>query len=231
MKIALITDNGTIQKIFYLSAQKRNYDLEINEINKDNDIVFVDNENINDKLLKKITSLNSKKVLILSKNDKKVPEFDSYLIKPFLPSDLINLLENIDNVPISENENINELFNSDTKNLKGETKVLNKQNNKNSIIDEIDEDILVDLDDDKLEDSKENKNEFDLNELDKINEEEILKAFNNRENNLNNKIDENNSIKNNLSLQEKTLGDILKINWEELKKAKAKVTITIDFGG
>ncbi len=32
------------------------------------------------------------------------------------------------------------------------------------------------------------------------------------------------------TLEEKTLGNILNINWEELKKAKAKVTITIDFG-
>ena len=33
------------------------------------------------------------------------------------------------------------------------------------------------------------------------------------------------------TIQEKTLGTVLNINWEELKKAKAKVTITIDFGG
>jgi uncharacterized membrane protein len=32
------------------------------------------------------------------------------------------------------------------------------------------------------------------------------------------------------SAEEKTLGAILNINWEELKNAKAKVTITIDFG-
>jgi len=31
-------------------------------------------------------------------------------------------------------------------------------------------------------------------------------------------------------IREKTLGSVLNINWEELKKAKAKVTITIDFG-
>jgi len=32
------------------------------------------------------------------------------------------------------------------------------------------------------------------------------------------------------TIEEKTLGSVLNINWEELKKAKAKVTITIDFG-
>ena len=30
---------------------------------------------------------------------------------------------------------------------------------------------------------------------------------------------------------QKTLGNVLNINWEELKKSKAKVTVTIDFGG
>ena len=45
----------------------------------------------------------------------------------------------------------------------------------------------------------------------------------------NEKKDENKEISK--GLEEKTLGSILNINWEELKKAKAKVTITIDFGG
>ncbi len=44
------------------------------------------------------------------------------------------------------------------------------------------------------------------------------------------KVQELQNIINEPTPQEKTLGGILNINWEELKKAKAKVTITIDFG-
>ena len=84
--------------------------------------------------------------------------------------------------------------------------------------------------------------EFDLKELENIDEKELAEAVGEeiaqeleKEDNDNKNIqDENNKNLQNdetYDSMQKTLGNILNINWEELKKAKAKVTITIDFGG
>lgn len=79
-------------------------------------------------------------------------------------------------------------------------------------------------------------------ELENISEEDLAKALGEEmENDKNEESEENESIEEikepevknentKTEIHSKTLGSILNINWEELKKAKAKVTITIDFG-
>jgi len=380
MKILLLTKNGTIQKLFSLSADKRGDEIFINEeISDSYDVVFVDKEILNDEILEKISNSPFKKVLILGKKDEKLPGFDSYLIKPFLPTDLISLLDKISKEKGNKEDDFIEkeldsedlIINLDDdldnkeddlvvpiENIDGDDSVLNEENKDLESKENIDEDITVKKDnfekendeledilgdefdqenqidvksilDNSLDNSSENENtlneenidilrednimesnqkmedeilvddneldeegllgkdileekaieteekeevdeeisdigdeiledveeikdddleeeklDLDLSELDNIDESELAEAIGEdiekEESKIENeelKTDEKNLIEeeNNRveekSIEEKTLGNILNINWEELKKAKAKVTITIDFGG
>jgi len=278
MKILLITQNATIEKLFKLSAAKRGDEIEIGSVDsiadKDYDVIFIDKELFNEELFNSLKSSfeEAKFVLILNKNDEKIPGFDDFLVKPFLPTDLISLLDNIKD---KEHTDVNELdefdlesFNTDD--LEDDFLVSDEDLEKEVEEDEEEEDFIVDdkelddlleedsieeenledeieekedvddaiVEDEEMIDTEENEDELDK-ELENIDEKELAEAIGEEipEENEELKTDEKNLIEeeNNLveeeSVEEKTLGSILNINWEELKKAKAKVTITIDFGG
>ena len=101
MKNALLfTNNATIKKLFSLSLEKKGMELIEGDIQNPNfaaDIIFIDNEILNNELLDKLKNTNVKKVLILGKNEEKKDGFNEYMNKPFLPTDLIELLTKLEN--------------------------------------------------------------------------------------------------------------------------------------
>jgi uncharacterized membrane protein len=353
MKILLFSNNPTIQKLFTLSAEKKGNEVEIATEDympeDDYDLVFIDKEVFSQELFENIkTHYHAKYILILGKNDEKIEGFDDYLYKPFLPTDLIDFIEKVENKGFNEDISLDELENEidienfeekdefnlesldeldsiedfesidhleeiedlesadsieDLENLDNSEDFLIQEDtledeveekdeeedflvNENELLEEIekeevevndiveekaiedlvdeniDEDIAVDIEEDLLNENLEensandNLKETESNEemehdLDELNEKELAEAlgeeveeditqtqelveeneveeFNQEIEQNTQTIEENEDTK---SLQEKTLGNILNINWEELKKAKAKVTITIDFGG
>jgi len=359
MKILLFSNNPTIQKLFTLSAEKKGNEVEIATEDYmpegDYDLVFIDKEVYSQELFENIKALyHAKYILILGKSDEKIEGFDDYLYKPFLPTDLIDFIEKVENKGFNEDISLDELENEidiesfeekdefdlesldeidsiediesidniedlesidsveDLEDVDGIENLESLDNSEDFLIEEdtledeveekdeeedflvnenellediekeevevndiveekaiedlvdenIDEDIAVDIEEDLLnENLEENSAEDNLEEtesneemeldLDELNEKELAEAlgeeveeditqtqelveeneveeFNQEIEQNTQTIEENEDTK---SLQEKTLGNILNINWEELKKAKAKVTITIDFGG
>ena len=75
MKLLLITNNATIQKLFSLSAEKKGDELVLSyngEIPEDDfDVIFIDKELFSEELFNKLKSKNATFVLILGKNDEK----------------------------------------------------------------------------------------------------------------------------------------------------------------
>jgi uncharacterized membrane protein len=126
MKNALLfTNNATIKKLFALSLEKKGLTLIEGDINnptfENTNIVFIDNEIFSEDLLSKIGD-NLKKVLILGKNEEKRDGFDDYMIKPFLPENLLDLISKLEDVshnndeistPIDENSSSQDDFNID----------------------------------------------------------------------------------------------------------------------
>ncbi len=365
MKILLITENPTIQKLFSLSAEKKGDEVSVG--NKESipdenyDVVFLDKEVYSketfDNLKKSFPS--SKFVLILNKNEEKIPGFDEFLQKPFLPTDLIDMLENInenkksaadvgeDEFDLESFEEIPDAGDFDEKNDDEDFLISDDELEKEVEESDEDEDFIIDeseLEEDKIDDEEEflkediteekaleneeenfdmedleeieempqetsetseeienvqeqeseelfpekteetaekpeeiqeipesepqeteyeepvvsedfepeenegseEENEIDLSELEKIDENELASAIGEEIENSNVLEPENENfeekektqeitekapvLEKEKTIEEKTLGNILNINWEELKKAKAKVTITIDFG-
>ena len=316
MKILLLSENATIQKLFTLSAQKRGDEVSIGNLESipedEYDVVFIDKALFSDGLFNKLKSTfsSAKFVLILDKKDEKIPGFDEFIVKPFLPTDLIELLENINKTKSNDKldedleefdlESFDDLDNDDF-DMEEDFVISDDELDKEVDESEEEEDFIIEddeleekpsdeeelinediVEEEALEDEISQKEEVDedfaIEELDEenekplnkdeetlidngeINEEEIenedleeldkeLESIDEKslaeaigedlaqelEKQENETINENNEIhketSNQENIEEKTLGSILNINWEELKKAKAKVTITIDFGG
>jgi len=104
MKILLITSNATIEKLFVLSAEKKGDEVIVGQ--SDNisddvyDAVFIDKDLYTEELYERLKNdyPNAKFVLILSKKDEKIVGFNEYLTKPFLPTDLMDLLDKLPNI-------------------------------------------------------------------------------------------------------------------------------------
>jgi uncharacterized membrane protein len=113
-KALLFTNNATIKKLFSLTFNKEGIELEDGDFQNSNfenvDVVFIDSENLNDELLSFMPS-QIKKVLILGKNEEKKLGFDDYIIKPFLPNDLLDLIKRLE--ASSNQTNDKEVENSD----------------------------------------------------------------------------------------------------------------------
>jgi len=107
MNILLFTKNATIEKLFSVSLEKHGMNLIKGDIKNptlyDANVIFVDNDILNEIPLNYFN--NTKKILILGKNEKKAVGFDEYMIKPFLPMDLINLIFNL-NIEEKDDEEI-----------------------------------------------------------------------------------------------------------------------------
>ena len=108
MKILLITSNATIEKLFVLSAEKKGDEVSIGTAENIPegvfDAVFIDKDLYSEELFENLKTLfpNAKFVLIVSKNDEKIVGFNDYLTKPFLPTDLMDLLEKLPNMTTDE---------------------------------------------------------------------------------------------------------------------------------
>ena len=110
MKVFLITSNVTIEKLLALSAQKRGDDVIVGSFEDlpDEEIkaIFIDKDEFDGEKFNNLKFIykDVKYVLILSKKDEKIEGFDEYLYKPFLPMDVINLLEAIKNDNLVKDE-------------------------------------------------------------------------------------------------------------------------------
>ena len=306
MNILLITQNTTIEKLFKLTIPKKNNELKVGNLEfipkGEYQIIFMDNELFSEDLFNnlKATFENAKFILILNKNDEKIFGFDDFIIKPFLPTDLLFLLKSMNNKFLSKDCELNnfDLSSFNDMDLEEEDFIISEEDLKRDVKEtQIEEDFIIDdkeleenknllqknivekelLNEEKksstkdfsikndiykkskklkkiknrknfkkygkLKDKKENrmakinKNSENSNEFKKlknINEKELAKVIGE---DIGEELEKDVKIKTNrekLNLEnnkEKTLGDILNVNWEELKKARAKVTIIIDFGG
>lgn len=99
LTILLINDNKIVSRLFQLSSQKHNYDLEENnQYNASKDaynIVFVDSQIYDeDKFLELKSKINFDKSAYLGEKGKEKPKiFDLLLEKPFLPTDFVSLMQ------------------------------------------------------------------------------------------------------------------------------------------
>jgi len=156
MKILLITSNATIEKLFILSAEKKGDEVSVG--NTENipdgvfDAVFIDKDLYTKDLFDSLKELfpDAKFVLIVSKHDEKIVGFDDYLTKPFLPTDLIELLERLPNMQQSEKSEDEEIDIESFDELKDLD--LSDENELNDMADlELGDDLDFDLDLDDIE--------------------------------------------------------------------------------
>jgi hypothetical protein len=199
MKTALLfTDNATIKKLFSLSLEKINMKLiedDINNPQKEADVIFIDNSVYSNELMQKLP--NSKKVLILGKNEEKKPGFDNYMLKPFLPTDLIELIQNMKTSQENKNEeelNIDDDILSDDLNLEEDLNNLGLDDDLNFEKDDIDLNLDDDFSIDNSEinidnENKEKEDELNFDDMeiedeDILNDEELSTEKNNDELNL-----------------------------------------------
>jgi hypothetical protein len=175
MKILLISSNPTIEKLFTLSAEKKGDNVIVGSkeflLEKEFDAVFVDidyyDESFMSELKEKLPS--AKFVLILSKKDEKLPGFDAYLTKPFLPTDLIDFIEKLPEMGEGNDDFDIENF-DDELNLEEENFDLGELEKE-----DVDEFALDDLDDLDMEIESDNKDDFaDIEELEELNDDEVL---------------------------------------------------------
>ncbi|SFP31188.1 hypothetical protein [Hydrogenimonas thermophila] len=103
MRMLLVNDNPVVAKLTGLSAQKAGveveeiFDIEEIEGSTSADIVFIDNAKLNELTVDEFKNLvKAKKYgLIYADENQKNPEFDFYLKKPFLPTEMVDLLSKI----------------------------------------------------------------------------------------------------------------------------------------
>lgn len=103
MKILLFNDNPVVRKLVALSAQKTKDDLSVicsvDEIQEsDYDLLIIDDALYSDELFESLKELVSyKAALLMATRGKAVPAgFDNIINKPFLPTDLVDMLIKID---------------------------------------------------------------------------------------------------------------------------------------
>ncbi|WP_024790693.1 MULTISPECIES: response regulator transcription factor [unclassified Lebetimonas] len=174
MKILLISANPTIEKLFTLSAEKKGDDVIIGNrefVPEDNfEAVFLEKDLYDEEFLNSLKEKfkNAKFVLILSKKDEKLPGFDTYLTKPFLPTDLMDILEKLPNMQNETKENFDiENFNED---LDLEEENFDLENTQKEDID----DFALDDIDELVEEGDEKPDFEELEELENLPEDEVL---------------------------------------------------------
>ncbi|WP_281951493.1 hypothetical protein [Nitrosophilus kaiyonis] len=102
MKLLLINKNPVVSRMLKLSAPKAGFEVEecdnvYNLPNGEVDVVFIDDEMYDENFLKEIRkNIKFSQIgLITSSKDEQFEEFDFTLTKPFLPTDLIELLRGL----------------------------------------------------------------------------------------------------------------------------------------
>ncbi|WP_024791752.1 response regulator transcription factor [Lebetimonas sp. JS138] len=174
MKILLISANPTIEKLFTLSTEKKGDDVIIGNrefVPEDNfEAVFLEKDLYDEEFLNSLKEKfkNAKFVLILSKKDEKLPGFDTYLTKPFLPTDLMDVLEKLPNIQNETKESFDiENFNED---LDLEEENFDLENTQKEEID----DFALDDIDELVEEGDEKPDFEELEELENLPEDEVL---------------------------------------------------------
>lgn len=101
MKILLININPVVSRLMALCTRDKS--IVIDEVVNANmaeyntyDIVFVDDASYADDVRKLLATLSVRKKVFLSSENQEVPGFDEIVKKPFLPSQIIAMIENID---------------------------------------------------------------------------------------------------------------------------------------
>lgn len=102
MRILLINQNPIVSKLAGLSAQKSGYEIveefSLDEIEGEGfDVLFIDDaklEGSNPEILKRRTGVK-KTCLIYADDENKAPGFDYYIKKPFLPTEMVDLMSEI----------------------------------------------------------------------------------------------------------------------------------------
>ena len=164
MNILLINDNPVVSRLLVLCTREEHIALEevgsLDSIKREHyDVVFVDEGSYEGEVLNLLTSLNIDKKILLSNADIEISDFDMTIKKPFLPSQIIEILESVqvnDEVadeektrvsifPLSsDSENIHASIDED---VMSDTQVLDSSElEKIKSLLEMDEEIEVDID-------------------------------------------------------------------------------------
>ena len=103
MNILLINDNPVVSRLLALCTRDEHIVLEevvsIGTIQHESyDILFVDEGSYNSEVLNLCDTLNIGRKIFLSNMDERVNNFDMHIKKPFLPSQIIDILENVEDV-------------------------------------------------------------------------------------------------------------------------------------
>ena len=102
MRILLINQNPIVSKLAGLSAQKSGFEI-VEELSIDEmepgsyDVLFIDDaklEGTTPEMLKRRTGVK-KMCLIYGDDEEKAPGFDYYIKKPFLPTEMVDLMSEI----------------------------------------------------------------------------------------------------------------------------------------
>jgi len=101
MNILLINENPVVSRLFTLCTRDDSVQLDevasLNDVQNSNyDMLFVDDASYNDAIIEFMETLMHTKKVFLSNEDSSISAFDHIIIKPFLPSQIIELVENIE---------------------------------------------------------------------------------------------------------------------------------------
>lgn len=217
MKFLLVNTNAAVKKIFSIAARKANISLDfINSLNEisiqeDYDCIFIDDGVLNTGNFEDIKSkmIDTKFCLIISKDSTIIAGFDNYIRKPFLPTDIYEVLkqEKRSDMNFSSFESDNNLTFDANKNLDNKIKNIdlldemdNHNMNVNVNINNIDLSEFDDNDDEFLSGMKDSN----MPALNPQNSEETMIRNNNLNDNdeikftYDNDLDMNNNSNNNL---------------------------------
>ena len=176
MKILLLNDNPVITKLVTLSTQKLGFDLEqfddVQTVSQGSyDLVIVDDQLYDDTLFSELDEkIEYKRTLCIHKKGEETPKsFDYSLSKPFLPTELVDILADVQSA-IEEGSDVKEeepLLDSEVLPEDIEDPFLDEEEKESSELDEFDLGEDVDLEDDlggELETDLDEALEADLDE-------------------------------------------------------------------
>jgi len=186
VKILLINDNPVVTKLVTLSAKKVSSELDAVAKSEDIpqgefDLVVVDDQLFNDELMEQIQTNTSfkKSLLILSKGVQAPGGFDYTITKPFLPTDMVELLASIEKELEAQTDSLDEdeilLDEIQEAEIPEETDAMTQADQ------EIEEEFSDDmLQTDALEEQEESSGiddmQTELDDLDMVEEEELQKS-------------------------------------------------------
>lgn len=178
MNILLINDNPVVSRLLVLCTRGEHIQLEeVEDIEhiarKSYDVVFVDEALYAGKVQNLNAILTIEKKILLSKEDIEISDFDMTIIKPFLPSQIIKVLENI-NEQDKEETDISEVENEEVVELtsSSNTNVLDSNE-----IEKIKELLNMDEDEQELDKTELSEEEYERRKVEAIKEQLIAEGL------------------------------------------------------